>query len=86
MNGQTIKTHLMISSSSRLQDENDDEDEWNPCKAAGVCLMLLANCTENDIVPHVVPFITSNITVEDWHSRDAAVMAFGKLPFYSKFL
>ncbi|PIK60928.1 putative importin subunit beta-1 [Apostichopus japonicus] len=63
----------------KKQDENDDEDEWNPCKAAGVCLMLLANCTENDIVPHVVPFITSNITVEDWHSRDAAVMAFGSI-------
>lgn len=63
----------------KKQDENDDEDEWNPCKAAGVCLMLLANCTENDIVPHVVPFITSNISLEDWHCRDAAVMAFGSI-------
>ncbi|KAJ8019665.1 Importin subunit beta-1 [Holothuria leucospilota] len=61
------------------QDENDDEDEWNPCKAAGVCLMLLANCTESDIVPHVVPFITTHISSEHWHDRDAAVMAFGSI-------
>jgi importin subunit beta-1 len=24
------------------QEEFDDEDEWNPCKAAGVCLMLVS--------------------------------------------
>ena len=38
------------------QDEYDDEDDWNPCKAAGVCLMLLATCCEDDILPHVLPF------------------------------
>ncbi|CAF5096958.1 unnamed protein product, partial [Rotaria socialis] len=27
-----------------MQEETDDDDEWNPCKSAGVCLMLLANC------------------------------------------
>lgn len=44
---------------SRLtkQDEYDDEDDWNPCKAAGVCIMLLATCCEDDIVPHVLPFV-----------------------------
>ena len=39
------------------QEEYDDEDDWNPSKAAGVCLMLLANCTCNDIVQHVLPFV-----------------------------
>ena len=33
------------------QEEFDDEDNWNLCKAAGVCLMLLATCCEDDIVP-----------------------------------
>lgn len=32
------------------QEEHDDEDDWNPCKAAGVCLMLMANCCEDAIV------------------------------------
>lgn len=39
------------------QEEFDDEDEWNPCKAAGVCLMLLSTCCEDDIVQHVLPFV-----------------------------
>lgn len=39
------------------QEEFDDEDEWNPCKAAGVCLMLIATCCEDDVVQHVLPFV-----------------------------
>uniref|UniRef100_A0A8C5WHN0 Karyopherin subunit beta 1 n=1 Tax=Leptobrachium leishanense TaxID=445787 RepID=A0A8C5WHN0_9ANUR len=61
------------------QDENDDDDDWNPCKAAGVCLMLLATCCEDDIVPHVLPFIKEHIKNIDWRYRDAAVMAFGSI-------
>ena len=61
------------------QDENDDEDDWNPCKAAGVCLMLLANCCEDAIIPHIVPFVQQNIQNQDWRRRDAAVMAFGSM-------
>lgn len=61
------------------QDENDDEDDWNPCKAAGVCLMLMATCCENDIIPHVAPFVNANIGATDWRRRDAAVMAFGAM-------
>lgn len=62
-----------------LQDENDDDDDWNPCKAAGVCLMLLSTCCEDDIVPHVLPFIKEHIKNPDWRYRDAAVMAFGSI-------
>ncbi|ERE67573.1 importin subunit beta-1 [Cricetulus griseus] len=61
------------------QDENDDDDDWNPCKAAGVCLMLLSTCCEDDIVPHVLPFIKEHIKNPDWRYRDAAVMAFGSI-------
>uniref|UniRef100_S4RRQ0 Karyopherin (importin) beta 1 n=1 Tax=Petromyzon marinus TaxID=7757 RepID=S4RRQ0_PETMA len=61
------------------QDEMDDDDDWNPCKAAGVCLMLLATCCEDDIVPHVLTFIKDNIKNPDWRYRDAAVMAFGSI-------
>ncbi|NXI38950.1 IMB1 protein, partial [Galbula dea] len=61
------------------QDENDDDDDWNPCKAAGVCLMLLATCCEDDIVPHVLPFIKEHIKNPDWRYRDAAVLAFGSI-------
>ncbi|MEQ2206113.1 Importin subunit beta-1 [Xenoophorus captivus] len=60
-------------------DENDDDDDWNPCKAAGVCLMLLATCCEDDVVPHVLPFIKENIKNPDWRYRDASIMAFGSI-------
>ena len=68
---------MLISS----KDEGDDDDEWNPCKAAGVCLMLLANCCENDIMKHIVPFINDNFENNDWKKRDAAVMSFGNYSF-----
>ncbi|XP_075678734.1 importin subunit beta Fs(2)Ket isoform X2 [Dermatophagoides pteronyssinus] len=61
------------------QEEDSDEDEWNPCKAASVCLALLANCTGDDIPPIVLPFIVSKINSPDWHYREAAMMALGSI-------
>lgn len=61
------------------QDEHDDEDDWNPCKAAGVCLMLLASCVEDQIIPAIMPFVQTNIQSSDWKRRDAAIMAFGSM-------
>lgn len=61
------------------QEEVDDDDEWNPCKAAGVCIMLMANVAENDIVDKVMPFIDANIKSEDWRYREAAVMCLGSI-------
>ncbi|XP_012254098.1 importin subunit beta-1 isoform X2 [Athalia rosae] len=61
------------------QEEFDDEDDWNPSKAAGVCLMLLSSCCEDAIVPYVLPFVKDNIKNEDWRFRDAALMAFGSI-------
>ncbi|XP_076643580.1 importin subunit beta Fs(2)Ket isoform X1 [Halictus rubicundus] len=61
------------------QEEFDDEDDWNPSKAAGVCLMLLSSCCEEAIVPHVLPFVKDNIKNADWRYRDAALMAFGSV-------
>lgn len=61
------------------QDEAADDDEWNPSKAAGVCLMLLAQCCEDAIVDLVIPFVKENIKKPDWRYRDAAVMSFGSI-------
>ncbi|XP_043211672.1 importin subunit beta-1-like isoform X2 [Amphibalanus amphitrite] len=61
------------------QEDGDDEEDWNPSKAAGVSLMLLASCVEDDIVPHVLPFVTQHIKSADWKFRDAALMAFGSI-------
>ncbi|XP_043642139.1 importin subunit beta [Drosophila teissieri] len=61
------------------QDECDDEDTWSPAKASSVCLMVLATCCEDEIVPHVLPFIKENIESPNWRFRDAAVMTFGSV-------
>ncbi|XP_065834901.1 importin subunit beta-like [Oscarella lobularis] len=61
------------------QEEYDDEDEWNPCKASGVCLGLMAGCCGDDVVASVLPFVQGNITNENWKYRDAAIMAFGSI-------
>ncbi|EEB16196.1 importin beta, putative [Pediculus humanus corporis] len=64
---------------TKLTKQMDDEDDWNPSKAAGVCLMLLSNCCENDIVQYVLPFVTKYIKDSDWRFREAAIMAFGSI-------
>lgn len=61
------------------QEEFDDEDDWNPSKAASVCLMLLSSCCEQDIVPYVLPFVKDHIKSTDWRFRDAALMSFGSI-------
>ncbi|KAH9834388.1 ARM repeat-containing protein [Rhodofomes roseus] len=61
------------------QEEDADEDEWNISMAAGTCLGLLAQAVADTIVPAVIPFIEANIKAQDWHHREAAVMAFGSI-------
>ena len=61
-----------------MKEEYDDEDDWNPCKAAGVCLSLMATCCESDIVPHVLPYVDQHLQNPDWKFRDAAIMALGE--------
>ena len=39
------------------QEEDADDEEWNPAKAAGVCLMNLASCCEGTLL------ITQMLTV-----------------------
>jgi len=69
----------VLTQSLTKQEEFDDDDEWNPCKAAGVCLMLMATCCEDTIIAHVLPFVNDNISSPDWRFRDAAVMSFGSI-------
>ncbi|CAJ0585260.1 unnamed protein product, partial [Mesorhabditis spiculigera] len=59
-------------------NEDDDEDEWTPPKAAGVCLMLLAQCVGDTIIECVLPFL-QNFVSPDWKYREAAIMAFGSI-------
>lgn len=61
------------------QDDDAEEGEWNVSMAAGTCLSFLAQAVHDPIVPAVIPFIEANIKQENWHHREAAVMAFGSI-------
>jgi importin subunit beta-1 len=74
---QYLVPHLMEKLTK--QEEGDDDDDWNPSKSASVCLMLLATCCEDDIVPFVLPFITENIKNPNWRFKDAALMVFSSI-------
>ena len=39
----------ILTQSPAKQEVYGDKDDWNPSMATGVCLMLLANCTCNDV-------------------------------------
>lgn len=41
--------------------------------------MLLAQCCGDKIVEAVLPFIDENFVNENWHYREAAIMAFGSI-------
>ncbi|KAF6749546.1 karyopherin Kap95 [Ephemerocybe angulata] len=61
------------------QEEDAEEDEWNVSMAGATALSLLAGAVQDAIVAPVIPFIEGNIKAEDWHNREAAVMAFGSI-------
>ncbi|TKR93738.1 hypothetical protein L596_008142 [Steinernema carpocapsae] len=69
----------MLTETLVQQEHADDDDDWVPSKAAGVCIMLLAQCTGDDIIEPILPFITSHFTNANWKYREAAIMAFGSI-------
>ncbi|CAI2311773.1 unnamed protein product [Caenorhabditis sp. 36 PRJEB53466] len=60
------------------QHDDGDEDDWTPAKAAGVCLMLAAQCVRDDIVNYVMPFF-KHFQNPNWKYKEAAIMAFGSI-------
>ena len=47
--------------------------------AGATCLSLIAQVIQDQIVPLVIPYVTSNVQSENWHQREAALMAFGSI-------
>eukprot|EP01089_Gocevia_fonbrunei_P015548 TRINITY_DN456_c0_g1_i1.p1 TRINITY_DN456_c0_g1~~TRINITY_DN456_c0_g1_i1.p1 ORF type:complete len:855 (-),score=233.22 TRINITY_DN456_c0_g1_i1:89-2653(-) len=61
------------------QEDDQEEDAWNVATAAGNCLSLIASTVTDEIVQYVMPFVQKNIAQQDWHLREAAVLAFGSI-------
>lgn len=74
---------VLLEELTKQEDQFEDENAWSKAMAAGVCLQLTARVVGDDIVPLVMPFVTSNISKntgpEDWHFREAATFTFGSI-------
>lgn len=68
----------MATSAMLKQDELADKHEsWNIAMAGGTLLSLVAGCVRDEIVAPVNEFVAAHLESEDWHSREAAIFAFG---------
>uniref|UniRef100_A0A158QMT1 Importin N-terminal domain-containing protein n=1 Tax=Haemonchus placei TaxID=6290 RepID=A0A158QMT1_HAEPC len=70
--------HDIMPKEGKFADENDDDDDWTPSKAAGVCIMLMAQCVGDAILESVMPFL-KHFSSTDWKYKEAAIMAFGSI-------
>ncbi|KAL0207377.1 hypothetical protein P9112_012005 [Eukaryota sp. TZLM1-RC] len=69
---------LILQALTRVE-EYEEEEEWTVALSAATCLEHLSNCVTDDIVEHVIPFLSQNINSQEWQYRDASVMAFGSI-------
>lgn len=69
---------LLLEALTKQEDEREDDD-WNVATAAGACLVLVAQTVEDEVIPFVVPFVTSNTSNPNWKFREAAILAFGSI-------
>ncbi|OAF67869.1 Importin subunit beta-1 [Intoshia linei] len=71
---------ILIKKLIKKKDESDmDDDEWNPCKSAGVCIMLLTSAVGPPMVEKLFPFIRDNLLSDQWNLKDAAIYSLGSI-------
>jgi len=69
----------LITDCLTKQEDEPDEDTWNVAMASGTCLSLIAATVGDEVVAHVMPFVTQNINNQNWKFREAATLAFGAI-------
>lgn len=67
---------LLQTLTKQDEDVDIDDEQYNVAMAGAMCLSLVSQTVEDLVVPVVMPFVTSNITNENWRLREAATMAF----------
>ena len=61
------------------EDAAHDDEIWNLSMSAATCLGLIANTTEDKVVPVIMPFVQQHIQSDNWRFREAATMAFSSI-------
>ena len=76
-----IAQHLcpLLLAALTKQEEDHTPDDFEIAQRAAVCLTWTSQCVRDGMPEIVGPFIMESIASEDWHARDAAIMAFGCL-------
>lgn len=59
------------------KQEHDCEEDWNLAMASATCIALLSQSIGDEIVAPIMNFVQSNLVQNNWHLREAALMAFG---------
>ncbi len=68
---------IIMEHTLNKQADDVDDDSWNMYQAGCEFIKMLALCVRDDMMPIVVPFITTNISSADWRQKEAAVSVFG---------
>ncbi|KAF8473431.1 armadillo-type protein [Kalaharituber pfeilii] len=59
------------------EGDDDPEDRWNLRKCSAAALDVLAGVYHQPIFDIILPYLKDNIRSEQWHFREAAVLALG---------
>lgn len=61
-------------------DDDDDEAEaWNLRKCAAAALDVISTVCENQMLPHLLPLLTSALNDSNWKVREAGILALGAI-------
>jgi len=66
---------LLLETLSK-QDETMDEDNFDLRAMGAVCLEAISMSVHEKIIQVVIPFVQQHIASDNWHLRDAAIVAF----------
>ncbi|KAI7750159.1 hypothetical protein M8C21_003118 [Ambrosia artemisiifolia] len=83
---QDLKPHFHSSRFHGSDDAEDDDDDivniWNLRKCSAAALDMISNVFGDEILPTLMPFVQSKLSVLDdssWKEREAAVLALGAI-------
>ena len=62
-----------------LQPEDPEEENYSIQNNASVLLVYMSEVLRDDVLEHVIPFISSNIISSEWRNKEAALTAFGSI-------
>lgn len=72
---------IVLETMTKQADDTDDDDvdELTLAQSGQALLHHIGETVSDDIIPLLLPFITSNVTSDNWRLKDAAIYALGAM-------